>query len=558
VATRKISDLTLLGADQVSSSDTLLLLDNSDPTDQNKRSAVGSIFTAVPSGTYTAPGVRFEGKTATGVFSETQGQVGLAMGNARLNLQKVGTTLNIQARDDADTNLDFTISAQGTGKIRLGSILAVNDLNFQIPNSIDETKVARFSVTNLTPGITNVYTFPDQAEITNNTDELLTLKSTQTMENKTIVSPQFTGALTMESFTSSGSATIGDAAADSLTVNAAATFAASTTFSNSVIMSQGATSSGSVTAPRVILNDDGNGGQLSVIEASQNDHTNYLFKYSNETYNTGGHGFGGWVGNDGTAYFRHNGNSEYRSIIFDQGDGPGPDGTRVLLELGAGGDVLLKYQGSTKLSTTTTGISIGGAIDAVTSITGSGDIAIATDKFTLASATGDAVFGGNITGGGDLNATTGTTFQLGSTSSAKLGIGRAASTYNLEVEGSIYSTGSTIIAGNGSAGKFILQKGAAAISMNFTNSVGTDEVIIDASGRFGVGKIPSKTMDVSGDAGFDGDITVVTTNPTLNTGGKISARELVLTDPSTGATTTLNAISGGGGLSRGKVYFLSN
>ena len=165
MATRKISDLTLLGADQVSSSDTLLLLDNSDPTDQNKRSAVGSIFTAVPSGTYTAPGVRFEGKTATGVFSETQGQVGLAMGNARLNLQKVGTTLNIQARDDADTNLDFTISAQGTGKIRLGSILAVNDLNFQIPNSIDETKVARFSTTNLTPGITNVFTFPDPSRI---------------------------------------------------------------------------------------------------------------------------------------------------------------------------------------------------------------------------------------------------------------------------------------------------------------------------------------------------------------------------------------------------------
>ena len=110
MATRKISDLTLLGVGQVSSSDTLLLLDNSDPTDQNKRSAVGSIFTAVPSGAYTLPGVRFEGKTATGVFSETQGQVGLAMGNARLNLQKVGTTLNIEARDDADQNLDFKLS----------------------------------------------------------------------------------------------------------------------------------------------------------------------------------------------------------------------------------------------------------------------------------------------------------------------------------------------------------------------------------------------------------------------------------------------------------------
>ena len=533
MATRKISDLTLLGADQVSSSDTLLLLDNSDPTDQNKRSAVGSIFTAVPSGTYTAPGVRFEGKTATGVFSETQGQVGLAMGNARLNLQKVGTTLNIQARDDADTNLDFTISAQGTGKIRLGSILAVNDLNFQIPNSIDETKVARFSVTNLTPGVMNVYTFPDQAEQTNNTDELLTLKSTQTMENKTIVSPQFTGALTMESFTSSGSATIGDAAADSLTVNAAATFAASTTFSNSVIMSQGATITGDI-----IANDNIDMVDNKSIKMGTDDDFGLTYNNTSDTSYITSTAAQLFVSSDVVELNASNHTTKYFKASSTES--------------------IIYHNDAARITTTATGISIGGAIDAVTSITGSGDITIATDKFTLASATGDAVFGGNITGGGDLNATTGTTFQLGSSNSAKLGIGRAAATYNLEVEGSIYSTGSTIIAGNGSTGKFILQKGAAAISMNFTNSVGTDEVIIDASGRFGVGKIPSKTMDVSGDAGFDGDITVVTTNPTLNTGGKISARELVLTDPSTGATTTLNAISGGGGLSRGKVYFLSN
>ena len=532
MATRKISDLTLLGADQVSSSDTLLLLDNSDPTDQNKRSAVGSIFTAVPSGTYTAPGVRFEGKTATGVFSETQGQVGLAMGNARLNLQKVGTTLNIQARDDADTNLDFTISAQGTGKIRLGSILAVNDLNFQIPNSIDETKVARFSTTNLTPGVTNVYTFPDQAEITNNTDELLTLKSAQTMENKTIISPVFSGALSMESFTSSGSATIGDDAADSLTVNAAATFAASTTFSNSVIMSQGATITGDLNLNNNIDMVD----EMAVKFGTDDDLQIY---YSDSQ--------GASMINSTSQLALNSDTIKLYGLT---------SGTKYIDANAT--NTIIYHNDDARVTTTATGISIGGAIDAVTSITGSGDITIATDKFTLASATGDAVFGGNITGGGDLNATTGTTFQLGSTSSAKLGIGRAASTYNLEVEGSIYSTGSTIIAGNGSAGKFILQKGAAAISMNFTNSVGTDEVIIDGSGRFGVGKTPSKKMDVSGDAGFDGDITVVTTNPTLNTGGKISARELVLTDPSTGATTTLNAISGGGGLSRGKVYFLSN
>lgn len=279
------------------------------------------------------------------------------------------------------------------------------------------------------------------------------------------------------------------------------------------------------------------------------------------------------IGNDtyggspalGTAFYQANtgehhiwfrNNSEYKAVYFKQDDTDGNDKTAI--EITPTHAVKLYHNATERLTTSTTGISIGGAIDAVTSITGSGDIAIATDKFTLDSTTGNTVFGGNITGGGDLTCGTGTTFQLGSSSSAKLGVGREPLVYNLEVEGSIYSTGSTIIAGNGSAGKFILQKGAAAISLNFTNNLGTDEAVIDASGQFGIGKSPSTKFDVSGNANIDGDIVVTTTNPSNNTGGKISARELVLTDPSTGATTTLNAISGGGGLSRGKVYFLAN
>ena len=534
MATRKISDLTLLGAGQVSSSDTLLLLDNSDPTDQNKRSAVGSIFTAVPSGTYTSPGVRFEGKTATGVFSETQGQVGLAMGNARLNLEKVGTTLNIQAKDDADQNLDFKISAQGTGKITLGSVLAINDLNFVIPNSIDDTKVAKFSVANLTSGLTNIYSFPSNEGLTNTTDQLVTLKATQTIENKTIVSPVFSGSLSMESFVSSGNATIGDAASDSLTVNAAATFAASTTFSNSLIVQQGATVTGDLN-----LNDHLEMVDDKSIKLGTDDDLQISYNNTPDASYITNVGAGGLkISSDTLGLYKANHTDLY--VFAD------PTNT------------IIYHNNAARITTSATGINIGGAIDAVTSITGSGDIAIATDKFTLDSTTGNTVFGGNITGGGDLTCGTGTTFQLGSSSSAKLGVGREPLVYNLEVEGSIYSTGSTIIAGNGSAGKFILQKGAAAISLNFTNNSGTDEAVIDASGQFGLGKSPSTKFDVSGNANIDGDIVVTTTNPSNNTGGKISARELVLTDPSTGATTTLNAISGGGGLSRGKVYFLAN
>ena len=530
MATRKISDLTLLGVGQVSSSDTLLLLDNSDPTDQNKRSAVGSIFTAVPSGTYTLPGVRFEGKTATGVFSETQGQVGLAMGNARLNLQKVGTTLNIEARDDADQNLDFKLSAQGTGKIRLGSVLAINDLNFIVPNSVDETKVAKFSSVNLTAGLTNVYSFPSNEGLTNTTDELVTLKATQTLENKTLTSPVFTGTLAIESFTSSGNATIGDAAADSLTVNAAATFAASTTFSNSVIVSQGATVTGDLNINNHIdMVDD------QIIKMGTDD--DLQIKYLNtgdSSYVTSTATNGLVLASDKMFIMNaaHNVNWIYA------------DSTNTIVY----------HNNAARITTSATGINIGGAIDAVTSITGSGDITIATDKFTLDSANGNAVFGGNITGGGNITASSGTTFQLGSTASAKLGIGRAASTYNLEVEGSIYSTGSTIIAANGSAGKFILQKGAAAIGTHFTNNVGTDEMVLDSNANLGIGKSPGQRLDVSGNANIDGDLVIVTTDPSNNTGGKISAREIVLTDPITNSQSTLNYATSGG-VSRARVFF---
>ena len=531
MATRKISDLTLLGVDQVSSSDTLLLLDNSDPTDQNKRSAVGSIFTAVPSGTYTAPGVRFEGKTATGVFSTTQGQVGLAMGNARLNLQKVGTTLNIEARDDADTNLDFTISAQGTGKIRLGSILAINDLNFIIPNSIDETKVAKFSSVNLVAGLTNIYSFPSNQGLTNTTDELVTLKATQTLEGKTIVSPTFTGDVSVVNIASSGNTTLGSDSVDTLTVNATSNFATSATFSNSLIVNQGMTVTGDMAMnSHIDMVDD------KILKMGTDD--DLQIAYTNST--------------DASTIT----DTSTNGITISSADIGLNSGATKFLKANTT-NTIIYHNDSARVTTSSTGINIGGAIDAVTSITGSGDIAIATDKFTLDSANGNAVFGGNITGGGNVTASSGTTFQLGSTSSAKLGVGRAASTYNLEVEGSIYSTGSTIIAGNGTAGKFILQKAVAGIGLHFTDSTGTDQMVLNSAGNLGVGKNPSAKVDISGNSNIDGDLAVTTTNPAAGVGGKITAREIVLTDAQTGSTSTLNA-STSAGVSRGRVYFLSN
>ena len=531
MATRKISDLTLLESGSVSSSDTLLLLDNSDPTDQNKRTAIGSIFKAVPSGTYTSPGVQFEGKTSTGLFSESQGQVGLSMGDARLNLQKVGTTLNIQARDSADTNLDFTISAQGTGKIRLGSVLAINDLNFVIPNSSDETKVAKFSSASIPAGVQHTYVLPSNGEVPT-TDTLVTLTAPQTLSNKTIASPVFTGDMSVVNIDITGNTTIGNEASDSLTVNSASIFASSVTLSNTFIANSGATITGDVTLNGNLDMRDGD----RIDFGNDDDFKLYYFNASDQAYISTAGTTGLTVSSAEIALM----NSGHTSYYFK----------------GNETESILYHNNAARITTSATGINIGGAIDAVTSITGSGDIAIATDKFTLDSATGDAVFGGNITGGGNIITYTGTTFQLGSTGSAKLGIGRAATTYNLEVEGSIYSTGSTIIAGNSGAGKFIIQKAISGIGLHFTDSSGVDQAVLNSSGNFGIGKSPSYRLDVSGNSWIDGDLTVNTTNPQTDTGGAVFARQIVLTDATTGQTATLDA-STSSGVSRGKVYFHS-
>ena len=525
MATRKISDLTLLESGSVSSSDTLLLLDNSDPTDQNKRSAVGSIFRAVPSGSYSVPGVQFELKNKTGLFSEAQGQIGLAMGDARLNLQKVGSTLNIAARDSADTNLDFTISAQGTGMIRLGSVLAITDTLFVIPNSSDNTKVARFSTADMPTGVMHTYVLPSNGAIAAS-DTLVTLGATQTLNNKTLNNAAFTGTLTVETIQIDGNTTIGDSSADSLTVNSAATFSASTTFANTLIAQQTLTVGSDITASgHVSIADDkyiksGTDDDLSIGYLSSGD-ASFIINTAANGLNFSSDKF--IVNNNANTakYFEADSTS---SIVY--------------------------HNNAARITTSATGINIGGAIDAVTSITGSGDIAIATDKFTLDATNGNAVFGGNIT------AATGTAFQVGSSVAAKLGVGRAAATYNLEVEGSIYSTGSSVICGETVGGKFVLQKRVAGISMNFTDNTGTDQMVLDSGGNLGVGKSPTKKFEVSGDGNFDGDLAITTTNPAAGTGGKVTAREIVLTDPQTGATATLNATTSGG-VSRAKVYFHS-
>jgi len=505
VATRKISDLTELVAGQVSSSDTLLLLDNSDPTDQNKRSAVGSIFRALPGGNFTTPGLGFEGRTSTGLFSETQGQVSLAMGNARLNLQKVGSTLKLDAKDSADANLDLTITAQGTGKIRLGSILALTDDVFLVPNSIDDTKVAKFNSASIPTGVTHTYVLPSNG-LENATDTLVTLTATQTLSNKTIADGVFTGTLTVEDINASGNVTLGSDSADTVTFNGASSFSAAATFNNTVVANQGATFTGDLNVNNHIdMADD------KSIKLGNDD--DFQLNYSNTndiSYFTSSATNGMRISSDILGLYKANHTDLY--VYAD------PTNT------------IIYHNNTARITTSATGITVTGEIDDVGNVNTTGNIVS--------------------TGGNSLN------HQLGNSSAAKLGVGRAAATYNLEVEGSIFATGSSLIIGDTATAKAIIQKRTVGLGLHFTDEAGVDQAELDGNGNFGIGKAPSYRLDVSGNSWIDGDITINTTNPVAKIGGKIFAREIQLTDPQTGSTVTLDT-TGAGGVSRAKVYFHS-
>ena len=94
------------------------------------------------------------------------------------------------------------------------------------------------------------------------------------------------------------------------------------------------------------------------------------------------------------------------------------------------------------------------------------------------------------------------------------------------------------------------------IGLHFTDNTGTDQMVLDTNGNLGIAKNPTKKLDVSGDSNIDGDLAITTTNPAAGTGGTITARQVILTDPQTGSVATLNANTSGG-TSRGKIYFHS-
>ena len=572
MATRKISDLTLLTT--VSPSDTLLLLDNSDPVDTNKKSEVGSIFKAVPGGSQNQPGLAFDQKTATGLYSTTQGELGISLGDSKLLLEKQSTSLVLSARDSADSNLDLTFQALGTGLIRFNSTIAINDSVFTVPNSSDNSKIIKFSATQLPTGTTRTFVFPDPGV---DIDTIVTTSSVQTLTSKTLVSPVFTGDLQGVNLTLSGNlqvdgnTTLGSDNSDTLTVAAVSTFNANTTLNNPVTVNAATTT----TADVQINQTSGTGSyrKLKFFDTSQN---------TNAGSQVGDLG----VTTDSASRFLdltyHDMDTDYSSTLSSYGMRIAsiaytlPDVTVNIVNgavdsftiANAGANI---SQGLTAVITgdgsdaLVTPVVVNGALASITIDAGGQDYTAATITFTTTGGglqyrtynqaleqetKNEIIHTGNLNLISQIGAvnnlvTTGSvnfddgTFVLDDTND-RVGIDIVPSAYKLEVGGDIYFTGSQLIGGDSS--QFVLQRRLAATTMKFNKHDGTTQMLIDSDGNVGINKSPTKRFDVDGDSNVDGDFYVTETDSVNAVGGSIYAKRLKLTDLN-GATQTITADS---------------
>ena len=573
MATRKISDLTLLTT--VSPSDTLLLLDNSDPVDTNKKTEVGSIFKAVPGGTQNQPGLAFDQKTATGLYSTTQGELGISLGDSKLLLEKQSTSLVLSARDSADSNLDLTFQALGTGLIRFNSTIAINDSVFTVPNSSDNSKIIKFSATQLPTGTTRTFVFPDAGI---DIDTVVTTTSTQTLANKTLTAPIFTGALQGVGLTLSGdlqvdgNSTVGSESADTLTVAATSTFNANITANNPVTINAATTTTADVTLNQTSgtgsyrklkffdTSQDTNAGRsvadLSVTTDSAARFLDLTYYDQDTDYTSTNYSYGiraasiGYtlpqvtvnISNGAVASFTiTNAGANITAAMTATISGDGSDAlvTPVVVN-GALQSITIDAGGQDYTSATITFVTTGGALQYRTynyaTATEDKKEIIHTGNLNLISAIGSV---SNLVTTGSVNFDDGT-FILDNTND-RIGISRTPTAYKLEVGGDIYFTGGLLIGGDSSS--FVVQKRLDATPLKFNKYDGSNEMIIDAAGNVGINKSsPGKRLDVVGDSNVDGDFYVTETDSVNQIGGALYAKRLKLTDLN-GAVQTITADS---------------
>ena len=443
---------------------------------------------------------------------------------------------------------------------------------FTVPNSSDNSKIIKFSATQLPTGTTRTFVFPDAGV---DIDTVVTTSSTQTLTSKTLVSPIFSGDLTGVNLTLSGNlqvdgnSTIGSDNTDTLTVAAVTTLNANLTANNPVTINATTTATDDITLNQTSstgtykklkffdTSQDTNAGKLAGdLAVSTDSASRYLdlAYYDRDTdYSSTNYSYGmriasiGYTMPDVTVNIV-NGAVDSFTIVNPGanitkaitativGDGSDALVTPVIVN-GALASITIDAGGQDYTAATITFVTSGGALqyrqyDYATSTETKNEI-IHTGNLALISQIGAV---SNLVTTGSVNFDDGT-FILDDTND-RVGIDMTPTAYKLEVGGDIYFTGGQLIGGDSSA--FVLQRRLDATPIRFNKFDGTTEMMIDSNGNVGIAKTPAKRLDVTGDSNVDGDFYVTETDPVNKIGGAIYAKRLKLTDLN-GAVQTITA-----------------
>ena len=459
--------------------------------------------------------------------------------------------------------------------IRFNSTIAINDSVFTVPNSSDNSKIIKFSATQLPTGTTRTFVFPDAGI---DIDTVVTTTSTQTLANKTLTAPIFTGALQGVGLTLSGdfqvdgNSTVGSEAADTLTVAATSTFNANITANNPVTINAATTTTADVTLNQT--SSTGSYRKLKFFDTSQDTNAGRavadlavttdsaarfldLTYYDQDTdYTSTNYSYGirtasiGYtlpqvtvnISNGAVASFTiTNAGANITAAMTATISGDGSDAlvTPVVVN-GALQSITIDAGGQDYTSATITFVTTGGALQYRTynyaTATEDKKEIIHTGNLNLISEIGSV---SNLVTTGSVNFDDGT-FILDNTND-RIGISRTPTAYKLEVGGDIYFTGGLLIGGDSS--NFVVQKRLDATPLKFNKFDGSNEMIIDAAGNVGINNAtPSKRLDVVGDSNVDGDFYVTETDSVNQIGGAVHAKRLKLTDLN-GAVQTITADS---------------
>lgn len=187
--TKKISQLENL-SDALLTGEAILPVVIADPLIPNRKSKVNQLFRGVSAGTLAAPGLAFDLNRATGLYQNAYDQIGLAFGGSAIYFEKIteSTTLvtNRISAVGSEDNINITFQPKGSGVVGLssGSLLKVQDVQFELSDDVSSAKRARFDCSLLGTGLK---TFALPPITVGNSSTLVGTDTAQTLSNKTIL-----------------------------------------------------------------------------------------------------------------------------------------------------------------------------------------------------------------------------------------------------------------------------------------------------------------------------------------------------------------------------------